>query len=291
VFRRASARGRLAISRVVLLAFRALTKSDRIPEGGAFFTLTSTLEQRCAAETDLALHRAGEKAPRCFSELGTVLSLLDRLSSCWWGCRGGDHVPEHLVGRALGDLRSAVQLFRFGYYDESLALTRNAGEVVNLLQLFASDSSALDEWKALPSRERWTRYKPSAVRAKLARSDQVLISAERYARLSEVATHVTPNTRPQAHNPFGIPSQAPVFQPPGMLLALNEAAVATALLMIPATALIDHGRARRLELLHAGRRLGENIGRADILEIQDWYAEVRSAAVNSRSAGTPAEAS
>src|SRR2546421_338209 len=132
------ARLRLRILRLVLLGrlLAGFGRRPRLMTGRGFSLSTSILERRCAAETDLALRTAGQKAPRCSKELGTVLSLLDRLSTCSWGCRGGDHVPEYLLGRAVTNLRAAVQLLRLGYYDESLSLTRNAGEVANLLALF-----------------------------------------------------------------------------------------------------------------------------------------------------------
>ena len=181
-----------------------LGQRPRLTTGRGFFFLTSILERRCAVQTDLLLRGAGNKAPQCFEELGTVLSLLDRLSSCFWGCRGGDHLPEYLVGRAIGNLRSAVQLLRLGYYDESLSLSRNAGEVANLLALFERDSPALADWRALSGPERWGKYRPARVRTMLEAHGGPLISTDRYSRLSEIGTHATPSTRPQAHNPLGI---------------------------------------------------------------------------------------
>jgi hypothetical protein len=39
----------------------------------------------------------GEKAPVCLERLGTIFSLLDRMASCWWVCRKGDHLVERAV--------------------------------------------------------------------------------------------------------------------------------------------------------------------------------------------------
>jgi hypothetical protein len=166
-------------------------------------------------------------------------------------------------------------MMRAGYYDESLALTRNAGEVANLLQLFASEPESLRRWKSLSGRERWSDFRPKRVRDALASSGDLLITEERYSRLSEIATHATPETRPQAHNPLARPSQAPVFQAAGALVALNEAALAAAVLTIPATALIDVGTARRLKILEAARSLAEQLGGANLLEIDEYYEGVR----------------
>jgi hypothetical protein len=136
----------------------------------------------------------------------------------------------------------------------------------------------LEEWKSLDGRARWARYRPKAVRDALDATRDVLYSEERYSRVSELATHVTPETRPQAHNPFGIPSQATIFQMAGLLISLNEAALVTCLVTVPATALIDHGRDMRLQLLNAGKRLAEQLGGADVLEIDEYYEQVRRSA-------------
>ena len=53
-------------------------------------------------------HATRRKAPRCLESLGTVLSLLDRASSCYWGCRGGDHVIEYFAGRVASSSRAAL---------------------------------------------------------------------------------------------------------------------------------------------------------------------------------------
>ena len=65
--------------------------------------------------------------------LGTALSYLDRMASCWWGCRQSTHIEERLVGKVASNARAALHLMRAGYYDEALGLIRQIGETANLL--------------------------------------------------------------------------------------------------------------------------------------------------------------
>jgi len=109
------------------------------PEGSDFLKLVSQQEDACEARTASALPRLGKLAPACYRNLGTVLSLLDRAASCYWGCRGGDHVVEYIAGRSCSSARAARRLFEFGYYDESLSINRSIGEIANLLLLFNFD--------------------------------------------------------------------------------------------------------------------------------------------------------
>src|SRR5258706_15202054 len=58
---------------------------------------------------------------------GTVISLMDRLSSCYWGCHHGDHLKEYLVGRACTSASAAWILLLHGHYDASLGIARDIG--------------------------------------------------------------------------------------------------------------------------------------------------------------------
>jgi hypothetical protein len=99
------------------------------PEAKDFFVRTWQVEDACEVASDDLLPKLGEKAPDCFRNLGTALSLLYRQATCAWGCPGGDHVIEGLVGRAVNSAQGAIRLSRLGYYDEALSLGRSVGEV------------------------------------------------------------------------------------------------------------------------------------------------------------------
>ena len=180
-------------------------RSFVVPEEMDFLDLVWGQEDECEAATDRLIPSLGKKAPACLNHLGTVLSLLDRMASCWWACRGGDHLVEYLCGRVASNARAALRMMRFGFYDEALVLCRSIGEVSNLLQLFAVDSGTLADWKAATRKERMTNFGPMRVRKRLEDLFEPLIKEERYRLLSEQSAHVVPNTRPQSHNVIGPP--------------------------------------------------------------------------------------
>jgi hypothetical protein len=238
-----------------------------VPEGLDFINLVARQERTCEEETRTLGASLGEKAPKCLIALGTALSLIDRLASCWWGCAGGDHVVEYLVGRSVASARGSLRLSFGGYYDESLGLTRSVGEIANLLALFAADTSTLTTWRAASRRQRRNDFGPAAARRRL----MVLgaphpISKERYAALCELATHVTPETRPQAHNPLQMPIVGAHFQRTGYMLALNELAIPVAFVGLFGSSLLKADETIRGRFVLAGRALAEAIGRVNVLD-------------------------
>ena len=70
----------------------------------------------------------GRKVARLVDELGAVLSIADRTASCWWGCAGGDHAIEYLLGSCVGTTNAALRLAYLGYYDESITSARHVAE-------------------------------------------------------------------------------------------------------------------------------------------------------------------
>jgi len=197
------------------------------------------------------------------------------MASCWWKCAGNDHVVEYLCGRSASNSRAALRLALLGFYDEALALTRGVGELANLFMLFAQDSASLDDWKRCSRRDRLQKYSPYHVRLALERHGvNPPISQERYALLSERAAHATPETAPQAHNPLGIPTAGASLQEAGLLVALNEIAVAVSLATSFGALLLDLDKEVKREILDAAKSLADSIGGATITEIDDYYAEV-----------------
>ena len=53
--------------------------------------------------------------------------------------------PRSLESRA----RACVRLLKFGFYDESLSLTRSIGEIANLLCLFTIDKAEPEKWRTM----------------------------------------------------------------------------------------------------------------------------------------------
>lgn len=238
-----------------------------VPEGMDFIKLVMAQERACEQETSAIQATLGERAPKCLAAIGTVLSLTDRLASCWWGCAGGSHVIEYLAGRGVASARASLRLCLHGYYDEALGLTRSIGEIANLFALFAADASALGTWQSATRRERQNDFGPAAVRRKLvALGAPQPISEERYRLLCEVATHVTPDTLPQGHNPLLLPVLGGKFQTTGYLLALNELAIPVTFVGLFSASLLKADASIRNRFAIAGRALTEAIGGINLVD-------------------------
>ena len=250
-------------------------KDTRVPEETEFLQIVWEQEDECEKETDERLPTMGKRAPACIAQIGTVLSLLDRMASCWWACRGGDHVVEYLCGRTASTGRAALRLMRFGFYDESLLLSRSIGEIANLLCLFNEEPSSFEKWKQSSRGERMKEFSPVKVRLGLeAVPGTPPISQERYTLLSERAAHVHPETKPQSHNILGIPVPGAIFQDEGLLVCLNELAVTLSLSTLFGALLLDLDKELRKRIIGCAKTLAEQIGGATITEIGDYHQQV-----------------
>jgi hypothetical protein len=247
-----------------------------VPEGIDFFKLVWGQEHQCEKETDKRIGSMGTKAPKCFESLGTVLSLLDRLASCWWQCRGTDHILEYLTGRCVGSAGASIRLMRLGFYDETLALVRNIGEVVNLFALFVAEPASYNEWRDADEQKRRHSFSPVKVRLRLQYLNAPIpIGQETYRGLCEVGTHVTPSTRPQSHNPLGVPVIGGRFQEAGVLMALNELARSISFLAIYAPVLVKADVEVRGTIWRAGRTLAGSIGGVTVGTLPEYWKTLR----------------
>ena len=252
-----------------------MTKERTIPEGLEFLQLVWHQEDDCEVETDKALNEAGKKAPACLQQIGTVLSLADRMASCWWECRGGDHIIEYICGRITSNARAALRLLRFAFYDESLLLSRSLGETANLLQLFFQEARTFQDWKVSSKKERMGNFSPVKVRLRLEElQTSPVINQERYSLLCERAAHVQPEIRPQAHNILGLPMVGASFQEEGALVCLNEIALPLATAVFFGAAVLDLDEKIKSEIFSATRSLVEKVGGAAITNIDDYHRSV-----------------
>ena len=246
-----------------------------VPEGAAFLNLVWGQEDACQRETDGRLPAMGKKAPACLGQVGTVLSLLDRMASCWWACQGGDHVIEYLCGRVASTGRAALRLMRFGFYDESLVLSRSIGEIANLFLLFQEDRHAFGEWKVASRGDRLREFSPVKVRLRLEELGTAPpISQERYTLLSERASHAHPATKPQAHNLLHLPMAGATFQEEGLLVCLNELAVALSLATAFGCLNLDVEKDFKHRIFASAEHLAQQIGGAAITEIDEYHRHV-----------------
>ena len=243
-----------------------------VPEGIAFLELVWEQEDTCEVKTNEKVLNLGEKAPACLEHMGTVLSLLDRMASCWWACQEGDHKIERLCGRVASNARAALRLLRFGFYDESLVLSRAMGETANLLYLFTQDDSALEDWKASSQAELQSKFSPVKVRLRLEElQTSPPINQDRYKLLSQRAAHPNPGTSPQSHNFLGVPTAGAIMQEEGIVVCLNEIALPLSVATCFGALLLDLENNVKKRVVIAARHLAEQIGRAGITEIDDYH--------------------
>src|SRR2546423_8602444 len=114
------------------------TSTKQLPRGSEFFKAAATVETQCAELSLGELPKLGMSAPACYEFLGDVLSMLYEEASCFHGCDNSDHLIQRLTARIVTHSLSSLRLATFGYYYESLSLTRNVGEIAKLLFLFAA---------------------------------------------------------------------------------------------------------------------------------------------------------
>jgi len=251
---------------------------SNFPEATAFIEAVWNAEAACETQTAATLPGMGEKAPACFAKLGTLPSRLYRVGCCAWGCRGGDHTVEYIVGRAVTSSLSAVRLMRFGYYDAAIGLVRNITEIANLLYLFDSDATALREWQNLDPIARRRSFSALEVRRRLvAARGGALFDQGQYSLLCEVGTHVSPRTRPQAHNIRNRPTLGAVLQPVGLFLALNELAAAVTAVAAGAFRLRGLPKEAKGRLMTAMRELFATIGGVSLQPMQEDWKTLRAA--------------
>ena len=245
-----------------------------VPIGGDFLRIVRDHEHRCEASFDKWLPGAGVKAPQAMDALGTALSYLDRIASCWWGCRQGNHIEERLVGKVASNARAAIHLLRSGYYDEALGLVRQIGETANLACLFVQSAESHEEWKGASEEVVRTGFSPVKVRLRLAELSLPLpMDQGTYGLLSRQSVHLNPETSPQSHNPLSLPTLGGYFQEAGALLALNHLGGMVGWVLWLAALLIKPPTDR--EVLHdASVALLRSIGGVNLNSVQDYFGRI-----------------
>jgi hypothetical protein len=223
-----------------------------IAEGSEFLRLLqATILEPCVASTEHFVKHDSIVSEQV-KYLGTTLSLLDRLSCCYWGCHKGDHMKEYLVGRACTSISAAWILVRHGHYDAALGIARDVGEIANLLMLFSADVNAFEKWKNSDGRTRMREFKPSMVRQALEKLNAPIpVGKEIYKLLSERATHVTPNTRPELHSKSDHPFAGGYFQEDGVRICVAHIGFALGKIALTATLLLRPAEQRAESIANA----------------------------------------
>ncbi len=246
-----------------------------VPLGGDFLRVVQDQEHRCMENFDKWLPDAGVMAPQTMDALGTALSFLDRIASCWWGCRQEAHIEERLVGRGASNARAALHLLRAGYYDEALGLVRQIGETANITCLFVQSAEAREEWKGAPEEAERTEFSPVKVRLRLEDLPLPLpMDQDTYRLLSSQSVHVNPDTSPQSHNPFNLPTLGGYFQEAGALLVLNHLGGMVGWVLWLAVTLIKPPTDRKV-IVDASVALLRSIGGVNLKSVRDYFERVR----------------
>jgi hypothetical protein len=80
---------------------------EPFPEGPNFSAYALIAEEACDL---LTREKISEPDRQLLEEIGTVLSLLYRFATRYWGCHGKGHGIESLAGRAFTSSRSANKI-------------------------------------------------------------------------------------------------------------------------------------------------------------------------------------
>jgi hypothetical protein len=254
----------------------AKIKRKRFPTGRNFLTITQRLADLGSKATDDFPRRAGGNLyPKTLASTGTVLSILYRLACCAYGCRGGDHQIEWLVGKFVNQAISAHRLIRAAQYDEALMIIRGMGEIGNLFWLFFDDKKELTAWKAADKAMRLRQFGPGKVRERLKKTSRVgpLIDSNTYQALCEIGTHPTPGLAP-GHYTTGRPILGPIPQTAGILVCVNEMAYAVAVSAPPIASLLNCNAKLRNQIVDQSVRLLKSIGRLSVLNYEDALREI-----------------
>ncbi len=146
--------------------------------------------------------------------LGELLWWLDGIASCRWGCRGGDHEEEHLLGRVSANAAAALLLVRKGYIDPASGVFRQLAETRNLLDLFTHSSKDYQEWLSSDEGVRKNRYSAFKVRLKLEKLGiDPVMGEEGYRVLSKYGTHPGPGAEPRPHDSPEEPTVGTAYRP------------------------------------------------------------------------------
>lgn len=198
---------------------------DDMPEGVAFLELVEGAEEKREERVRSLLDKGSSSSSynELRGKLGTLLSLVDRLGSCWWGCSGGDHTVEYAVAASSGNAFAALRLVRAGYYDEALGLARQIAERANLLQLFLFNNQSLREWSDADPETRQKKFSAYNIRIELEKLNiPPVMERDYYHYLSGFGVH--PGRVPQSFGEKLPPSVGGLFRPRGLMIVLNELA-------------------------------------------------------------------
>ena len=142
------------------------------------------------------------------------------------------------------------------------------------MSLFAHSEQASTDWRTANANKRREEFSPLKVRLKLENvGTPIPMDEDAYREFCEAFAHLNPRTKPQAHNPFGIPVAGASFQEAGALVTLNE--LASIMISIAgAGALLLRPPGKRNAFISAIEELDKAIGSIDLKHTRDHDGEL-----------------
>jgi hypothetical protein len=249
---------------------------QKFPNGRAFLEVILKAADMASKEADEEALKAEDTVGVLLDKLGDLLLLLYRLACCDWGCKGGDHQIEWLLGRVVNQAQSAHLLMRCGLYDEALMLTRGIGEIANLFQLFERDRTRLASWKEADHKTRLSKFGPAQVRQALkAMGVPSPIDGDRYRALCEVGTHPMPAFKPGHYSGGGRPVLGMLYQFYGHVMCLDELGYAITR-CAPVANLMDIDDRLKKQVMDAAEALSDVLGPLTVLNYNEVIAKIRA---------------
>lgn len=196
--------------------------------------------------------------------LGELLWWLDGIASCRWGCRGGDHEEQYLLGRTSASASAALLLLRSGYTDQASGVFRGLAETANLLYLFTLSGKEHRIWRGSDERARKDRYSAFNVRLKLEKLNvDPFIGNELYQLLSKYGAHPGPGAEPRQHDSTEDPRVGMPYRPAVNLSFVVAVGNALVRALLFASDLVPHHNVR-LDALNAAVAATEQLRGIDL---------------------------
>ena len=235
----------------------------QLPTGIEFLRAVRGREGLCEATFDEWVSSEGIETTRVLEALGTVLSYLDCIASCKWSCRGGSHLEEHLIDRALSNFLAAHRLLKIGYFDQAGNIMRQIGETANLFYLLMESNDSYVEWQNASEKIRRERFSPKHIRARLAGLSLPQIwDNKTYQLFSRDLVHVGPSLEPRAYNDLRTLAMGSNYRPAGSLLTIMSLAPMAVTLLLFGNGLLQNLDAKK-SVLNACEELAESVHSMD----------------------------
>ena len=219
-------------------------------------------EAMCEEVFDTCVSEQG--AEGVLNTLGELLFWLDGIASCRWGCKGGDHEAEHLLGRASASASASLLLLRRGYIDQASGIFRELAETMNLLDLFTHSDEDYEEWRRSDESVRKNQYSAYKVRLKLEKLKvDPVMGRDAYQLLSKYGTHPGPGAEPRPHDSPEEPTAGTAYRPAvslSFVVAVGNAVVGA---LIFGSNLVPQASVK-LDVLNAAVAAGEELRGIDL---------------------------